>query len=104
MLNLYVVLKDKEKVEQYLKQMMQRSSYPNLWSKHPPYQIDGNFGAAAAIGHMLVAEKDGEVEFLPCIPDSWTEGRVKGLCLPGGRQVSFRWKDGQILDYQMISQ
>ena len=100
-LNLYVVLQDRDKVEQYLKQMMQRSTYPNLWSKHPPYQIDGNFGAAAAIGHMLAAEKEGEIELLPCLPASWKEGRVKGLCLPGGRQVSFAWKSGKAYDVQI---
>lgn len=96
-INLYVVLEKPHKVEQYLEQMMKRSSYPNLWSKHPPFQIDGNFGVTAAIAHILAEESEGELRLLPCLPPSWQGGSVKGLCLPGGRQVSFCWKAGKVI-------
>ena len=98
-INLYVVLQEAEKAEAYLEQMMRRSSYPNLWSRHPPFQIDGNFGVTAAIAHMLVEESDAEeVHLLPCLPPSWKAGRVKGLRLPGGRQVSFAWENGKVTE------
>ncbi len=97
-LNLYVVLQDASNVQKYLRQLIERSSYPNLWSKHPPFQIDGNFGVTAAIAHMLAEEKEGEVSLLPCLPPDWREGRVRGLCLPGGKQVSFVWKNGGVIE------
>lgn len=97
-LNLYTVLEDREKVSQYLKQMFERSTYPNLWDKHPPFQIDGNFGMTAAIAHMLVKESEGEVELLPCLPAEWKSGSVRGLCLPGDRVVSFDWENGRVIE------
>ncbi len=97
-LNLYTLLEDEEKVSQYLKQMFERSTYPNLWDKHPPFQIDGNFGMTAAIAHMLVEEKEGDVRLLPCLPKEWQKGEVKGLCLPGNKVVSFRWEEGKVIE------
>lgn len=102
-LNLYAVLKEPVKVQQYLKQLIEKSSYPNLWSKHPPFQIDGNFGVTAAIAHMLLEEKEGEVSLLPCLPPDWQEGSVRGLCLPGDRQVSFTWRNGKVEHYEIFS-
>ena len=76
-------------------------SYPNLFCAHPPFQIDGNFGAASGIIEMLVqADKDGNPVLLPALPEKWKEGRVKGMVLPGGKKVSFSWEDGKILNYE----
>jgi alpha-L-fucosidase 2 len=101
-LNLYTVLKDASSVQRYLEQLIKKSSYPNLWSKHPPFQIDGNFGVTAAIAHMLAEEKEGEINLLPCLPPDWQEGRVSGLCLPGGKQVSFAWKQGRVTEQSIL--
>jgi len=100
-LNLYVVLKDRTAVERYLRQMTERSTYPNLWDKHPPFQIDGNFGLTAAIAHMLAEEKEGTIELMPCVPESWQEGQVSGLCLPGNKVVSFTWKKGKVISQEI---
>lgn len=101
-LNLYTLLEDKEMVSQYLKQMFERSTYPNLWDKHPPFQIDGNFGMTVAIAHMLVEEKEEEIRLLPCLPEEWTKGEVKGLCLPGNRVVSFKWEEGKVVENSVL--
>lgn len=73
-------------------------SYPNLFCAHPPFQIDGNFGAASGIIQMLVQYgKDGSPVLLPALPKEWKCGSVSNLYLPGGKCVSFAWKDGQIV-------
>jgi len=71
-------------------------SYSSLLDAHPPFQIDGNFGACAGIIEMLLQHRGGEITLLPARPSQWREGGVKGLRAPGAL-VDFDFRDGRVI-------
>jgi alpha-L-fucosidase 2 len=67
-----------------------------LFSTHPPFQIDGNYGLMAGVAEMVVQSHTGTLDLLPALPAQWAEGEARDLRCRGGLAVDFAWNEGEL--------
>jgi alpha-L-fucosidase 2 len=85
----------------HLVALLAKSTMPNLFDDHPPFQIDGNFGATAAMAEMLLQTQNGELEILPALPSAWPGGTITGLRARGAVTVDIKWSGGKATEVRL---
>ena len=102
-INLWARLGDGNRAHKLLAEQLKSSTLPNLWCSHPPFQIDGNFGASSGMVEMLLQSHTAYLVPLAALPDAWSTGSVSGLMARGHFEVSMRWADKKLLQMTILS-
>lgn len=102
-LNLWARTKDGNRAFKLYQQLLTTGILENLWDTHPPFQIDGNFGATSGVAEMLLQSHEGYIEAIPALPDAWKNGSYKGLVARGNFVCDVDWKNKAVTNMHILS-
>ena len=97
----YARIHEAENACKNLYTVLSKSTSPNLFGQHPPFQMDANFGATAGIAEMLMQSHEGNIRLLPALPAGWHTGSVSGLKARGGYTVGIKWENGELVSLEI---
>ncbi|WP_205471649.1 glycoside hydrolase N-terminal domain-containing protein [Nocardioides sp. SYSU D00038] len=100
-INFWARLLDGDHSHKMLSELLKGSVLDNLWDTHPPFQIDGNFGATSGIAEMLLQSQRGVIDVLPALPSAWVDGSVTGLKARGDVTVDVEWQAGRAAEVRL---
>lgn len=95
-INFWARLRDADLAYDSVVRLLCDSTLPNLLDNHPPFQIDGNFGALAGIIQMIIQSIGNDVILLPALPAQWASGEIHGVCLRGAISADMQWENGAV--------
>jgi alpha-L-fucosidase 2 len=84
-----------DKAHEVYQELLRERTLPNLWTVHPPFQIDANLGSMAGVAEMLLQSHEGAIKILPALPKAWNTGSFQGLVARGNFIVSADWSEGK---------
>ncbi len=102
-MNLRARTKEAEKAYEVYSKFIKERTCPNLWTVHPPFQIDGSLGCMAGLAEMLIQSHEGFIEFHPALPKAWETGEFEGLIARGNFELSAKWVNGKINEVKIVS-
>ncbi|WP_230141654.1 glycoside hydrolase family 95 protein [Clostridium neonatale] len=91
-INFWCRLLDKDEVYKNLREIIENSTNDNLLDIHPPFQIDGNFGAANGILEMIFIDNENEIILFPALSEVFDKGSIKDICLKLNGKISIKWE------------